>query len=50
MLRRVALVRTNTPEDTILHSHRLENLNSFIGNESWAKVNCSETIERLHSL
>jgi hypothetical protein len=42
MLRRVALVRTddseeltratrrNIPEDTILHSHRRENLKSFI--------------------
>jgi hypothetical protein len=32
MLRRVALVRTtrrNIPEDTILHSHRRENLKSY---------------------
>jgi hypothetical protein len=33
LLRRVALVRTtrrNNPEDTILHSHRRENLKSYI--------------------
>jgi hypothetical protein len=32
LLRRVALVRTtrrNNPEDTILHSHRRENLKSY---------------------
>jgi hypothetical protein len=29
MLRRVALVRTQ-PEDTILHSHRRENLKSYV--------------------
>jgi hypothetical protein len=29
MLRRVALVRRNIPEDTILHSHRRENLKSY---------------------
>jgi hypothetical protein len=33
MLRRVALVRTtrrNIPEDTIIHSHRRENLKSYM--------------------
>jgi hypothetical protein len=37
LLRRVALVRTtrrNNPEDTILHSHRRENLKSYI-NVPW---------------
>jgi hypothetical protein len=39
MLRRVALVRTtrrNIPEDGILHSHRRENLKSYISLTDWA--------------
>jgi hypothetical protein len=35
MLRRVALVRANIPEDTILHSHRSENLKSYMRVDSF---------------
>jgi hypothetical protein len=41
LLRRVARVRTtrrNNPEDTILHSHRRENLKSYIEGMSFTMV------------
>jgi hypothetical protein len=41
MLRRVALVknqRRNIPEDGILHSHRRENLESYISGNIFVKV------------
>jgi hypothetical protein len=45
LLRRVALVRTravrrNNPEDTILHSHRRENLKSYIELSTFFKLMC----------
>jgi hypothetical protein len=60
MLRRVALVRTtrrNIPEDTILHSHRRENLISYIGttlavttNRRTLLRNTSEFLQEPHSV
>jgi hypothetical protein len=40
----------NNPEDTILHSHRRENLKSYICNEPSGSIKCWESTEWLHVL